>query len=188
MDERGRALPRPRSVPRAYRPLRKFLVLGAGISLILGMTTLWALERSGVALVRTTGIDGSVRETHVWYVEDGEGIWLEANNPRTPWYLNVKRDASVDLWREGETRSYTATADTSQSAHDAVRERMAAKYGIRDTWVQLFAGYTDSVAVYLTPRPEAGASLGENATDTHTGYGAAGCPGASAPATTPLST
>ena len=72
-------------------------VLGSVVATALCFVALawWVLESGGVARIETTAADGSLRETHVWYVvRDGE-LWVEAGTPENSWFVDVQREPGV---------------------------------------------------------------------------------------------
>ncbi len=132
--------------------LRKALVLVLGLALLFAVTTLWALERGEVVILATTGLSGdpgSVRHSRVWIVDAGDEQWLEANNPASPWYLDVLKHPQLRIERRGEVEDYVAVPMPDPETRKYVRRLMREKYGLADRWVALLAGNPDSVAVRL---------------------------------------
>jgi hypothetical protein len=130
----------------------KQLGLGAVVLLFLfGAITWLALESGGVAIVSTTAPDGSIRETHVWYVEPDGELWVEAGTPENPWYVDVQRDPRLDFRSEGRSGDHSAEILAGDFAHDRIRSLIRAKYGIRDWWVGWLVDTSGSVAVRLHP-------------------------------------
>lgn len=124
-------------------------ILFAALAAFAGIT--WAaLETGGgVAIVETRAPDGSTRSTHVWFVEDKGGLWLEAGTPENGWYRDVLREPAVGFHTDGRVGRYLAQPMKDRERHDWVRERIAAKYGWRDRWVSLFVDQDHSIAVEL---------------------------------------
>ena len=77
--------------------LRKLAVAAATVLLVFVGITWWAAEWDGVLVVTTRTADASPRETHIWYVRQGDRLWLEAGLPHNPWYVDIQRDARVKL-------------------------------------------------------------------------------------------
>jgi len=127
------------------------LLLGvAGLVALAGMAW-WVLESSGVAIVETRSADGGIRQTHVWYAETDDGIWLEAGRPEHPWYLDVQRDPRLVLRADGWSGEYEAATVAGQSAHAHVRALLREKYGLRDLILDRVIDTSTSIAVRLTP-------------------------------------
>ena len=124
----------------------------AGIAvLLLGFAALtaWALESSGVGVLRTRKSDGSARETHVWYAADGGSLWIEAATPERKFLDDVRRNPEVTLTHDRETATYRARIADTPADHERVRALLRAKYGLRDWWVGLLQDTSRSVAVEL---------------------------------------
>jgi hypothetical protein len=111
--------------------------------------TWWALESGGVALIETVSPDGSPRETHVWFVEPEDELWLEAGSPDNPWFLDVQRDPSLTIRANGKVRKTLARPSESIADRDRIRSLLRQKYGFRDRWVGLLVDSSKSVAVRL---------------------------------------
>ena len=116
-------------------------------ALVVG--TWWALEAGGVARIETRSADGTVRSTHVWYVEPGGELWLEAGAPENGWFRDVVAGSRVTLVAEGRTGRYEAAVVGTPEARRRVRALLRQRYGWRDRWVGLFVDGSRSVAVRL---------------------------------------
>lgn len=125
-------------------------VLVAGV-LAFGAVTFWALESGGVAVLETRTEDGSLRETHVWYVvRDGE-LWVEAGAPENGWFLDVQRSPELVFRSDGPAGPYRARIDRDPAAHPRLRAALREKYGLRDRWVGMWVDSSRSLAVQLHP-------------------------------------
>jgi hypothetical protein len=123
---------------------------GLGVLLLaFAALTLWALESSGVGVLRTRKSDGSTRETHVWYAADGDALWIEAATPEREFLDDVRRDPVVVLARDGGGASYRARIADTPADHERIRALLRAKYGLRDWWVGLLQDTSRSVALEL---------------------------------------
>jgi len=83
---------------------RAALALGL-LALAFFALTWIALESGGVARLETHRADGTLRETHVWFVEREGATWLEAGAPENGWFADVQRDRrlrirTVGVWRD----------------------------------------------------------------------------------------
>ncbi|MCH7869743.1 MAG: nitroreductase family deazaflavin-dependent oxidoreductase [Myxococcales bacterium] len=124
-----------------------FLVLAS-----FGLTTWWALESSGVAVLETLAPDGSLRSTHVWFAEPNGELWLEAGTPKNSWYLDIQQNPSVSFSSLRRSGQYVAQRVDDPGAHDQIRSLLRAKYGARDWWIDLIFDVSGSIAVQLVPR------------------------------------
>ncbi|MFT4570057.1 MAG: hypothetical protein ACI8TX_002442 [Hyphomicrobiaceae bacterium] len=132
--------------------VRWALALIASPLLAAALVTALALEGQEVVVVHTSTADGTVRQTRTWIAKDPAGrIWLEANNPSSPWLLDVLKDPELLVQRGGENIRYRAQPDPSAPRHARVRGLMAAKYGWADTWVGMLFASPHSIAVRLLP-------------------------------------
>jgi hypothetical protein len=131
--------------------MRAALAALAGLGLALAALTWWALESGGVAVVETRRPDGGARTTHVWFVEDEGGPWLEAGAPENAWFTDVQREPLLRFSAEGISGRYRARPVPEPARRDALRAQLRAKYGLRDAWVGLFVDPGRSVPVRLEP-------------------------------------
>jgi len=128
----------------------KTLLVGpAALLVVFAATTWWALEASGVAIIQTVAPDGSLRETHVWFVEPDGELWLEAGSPENPWYLDVQQNPSLKLRADDLVRDAVARPSSGTEARERIRSQLRQKYGLRDWWVGLLVDSSQSVAVEL---------------------------------------
>ena len=111
--------------------------------------TAWALEWSGVAIVETQAADGSVRSTHVWFVEPGGALWVEAGTPKNSWFLDVLRDPRLEFSADGRSGRYLARRVETPAARARIRGLLRQKYGIRDWWIGVLFDTSKSIAVEL---------------------------------------
>jgi hypothetical protein len=125
--------------------LRLVLVAIAGFLLL----TWWALESGGVAIVETRAADGSTRSTHVWFVEPGGELWIEAGTPKNGWYVDIQQERTLLFSAARRSGSYLAERVPGSDAHDRIRSLLRDKYGFRDWWIDLIFETSDSIAVRL---------------------------------------
>lgn len=97
--------------------------------------TWYALEGRDVAKLRTARADGAWRQTHVWVVEEGRSLWIEAATPE----------------RAGSITRHRASPVPGAAARDSLRAALRTKYGWADAWVGLFQDTSRAVAVRLDP-------------------------------------
>ena len=88
------------------------LITLAALTAGIGATTWWALESGGVAVIETQTPGGSVRSTHVWYVEDNGELWLEAGTPENAWFLDAQQNPTVLFRSSGRTSDQRERATT----------------------------------------------------------------------------
>ena len=126
-----------------------FGLLLAALAALAGITWVALETGGGVAVVETRAPDGSIRSTHVWFIADGGGLWLEAGTPENGWYRDVLREPAVSFHTEGRAGRYLARPSDDRERHDWLRERLADKYGWRDRWVSVFVDQEHSIPVRL---------------------------------------
>ena len=130
------------------------IALGLGVVLLaLVAFGWWILESSGVAIVETTTPDGGTRETHVWYAEVDDAIWLEAGRPIHPWYLDIQRDPRLVLRADDIEGEFEAATVPGRRAHDYIRGLLREKYGLRDEILGWLIDTSQSIAVRLDSEP-----------------------------------
>jgi hypothetical protein len=117
----------------------------------LAAFTWWSLESSGVATIETRRPNGLMRKTHVWYVEAGGDLWVEAGTPENAWYVDIQREPSVVFEGGGHAGRYEAQPVPGEVTHHRIRSLLREKYGIRDWWIGLIFDTSDGVAVQLVP-------------------------------------
>ncbi len=131
------------------------IFLGAALGFLL--ITWWALESGGVAVIETRADDGSLRSTHVWFVEPDGELWVEAGTPENGWYLDVLRDPALSFSADRRSGRYLAERvsgdriDGADEAHARVRSLLREKYGFRDFWISLIFETSNSIAMRLIP-------------------------------------
>jgi len=128
---------------------KRLVAIVVGSALAFGAITWWALESSGVAVLRTRRADGSPRETRVWYVEHEDGIWVEVATGERGFLVDIRRTPQVVLSVGDHSAPYDAEAVDAPSGHDRIRALLGAKYGLRDWWIGLLQDTSTSVAVKL---------------------------------------
>jgi len=111
--------------------------------------TWWALESSGVALLRTQRADGSIRTTHVWYADDAGVTWVEAATVERGFLTDLHRYPVLLLARDGAEASYRAEVSDAPADRAHVRALLRAKYGLRDVWVSLLTDTSHTLALKL---------------------------------------
>ena len=130
---------------------RALLAAAAAAGLLVAITWL-ALEAGGVAVVTTTTADGAPRETHVWFAEIDDVLWLEAGARENPWFAEAQRSPRIQLALPGAAaREFDAHPIPTAEAQQRVRAALHRKYGWRDAWVGLLVDASRSVAVRLEP-------------------------------------
>lgn len=102
-------------------------------------------------MIATRAPDGSVRSTHVWFVESDGELWLEAGSPENAWYRDVREDGSVGFEVDGRSARYVARPSDEARSHFRIRSLIHEKYGFRDRWVGWIVDTSRSVAVRLVP-------------------------------------
>jgi hypothetical protein len=131
--------------------MKSFAVYVSLALVVLALGTWLALEWSGVAIITTHPIEGEARETHVWFAQTDDGLWLEAGAPENPWFLDVQSNPSVSIEAEGISGAYRVEVVSGHEAARRVRSLFREKYGTRDLWVGLFVESAASTAVRLHP-------------------------------------
>lgn len=131
--------------------MRFALIVVTGLVVAFAGTTWWALESGGVAIIETTTSEGTVRRTHVWYVEPQGALWLEAGTPENGWFQDVRAEPTLTFSADRRSGRYVAQPLVDPSGHDWIRSLMREKYGLRDRWIGLVFDTLRSRAVQLVP-------------------------------------
>ena len=134
--------------------MKPLLIVCAALVAAFVVTSWWALESGGVAVVETRDSRGGARSTHVWYVEPDGELWLEAGTPENAWFQDVRRDPALIFTAAGRSARYVAHPVGDPSGHERVRLLIREKYGFRDWWVGLLVDTSRSVAVQLLSATE----------------------------------
>lgn len=143
--------------------VRLCAAVGIAVLLFAGVTG-WALEWDGVMIVTTRAPDGTPRETHIWYAQEGDRLWLEAGLPDNPWYLDVQREPHVTLAAEGVSGEYELATVPGRKPAAHVRALMRHKYGLRDRFVLLFVDASQTTALLAIPETPPGRAGSEPST------------------------
>jgi hypothetical protein len=133
--------------------LLKSLILVLVVALVAFVAvTWWALEANGVAIVQTMRRDGTVRVTHVWYVQSDSETLLEAGTPENGWFVDAGRDPNIAIVEPAALAGrYTVEVLPNPDGHDRIRSSMRDKYGWRDRWIGTVFDTSRSIAVRLLP-------------------------------------
>jgi hypothetical protein len=128
---------------------KRIATLLVAIVCLLLLGTLLALEGGEVAVLRTTGPDGAVRETRVWIADHDGAAWIEAANEERRFYRDILQHPQVELVRGGKVERFRAEPITTPDGHLAIRRLLAEKYGWADSWIGFIADTSSSIAVKL---------------------------------------
>jgi len=129
---------------------RGWIAIVAGVVVLFGAVTWWALESGEVVVLRTYDADGAVHESRVWLAADESGVlWIEAANPERNWYRELQLRPEVELVRDGIPERRRAVPVPGPEGHATVRRLLAARYGLRDWWIGLLADTSRSVGIRL---------------------------------------
>ena len=134
--------------------MRLALVVATALVLAFAIATWWALEADGVAAIETHSSDGTIRSTHVWYVEPNGELMLEAGSPENGWFKDVQHNPLLSFSVNGTSARYIARPIAGAPAHERIRSLIREKYGWRDWWVGLIVDTSRSIAVELSPMKE----------------------------------
>jgi hypothetical protein len=130
---------------------RCLLVLALGLAGVVAFSV-WALEASDVARITTRAGDEE-RVTHVWYVEDGDALLLEAGSPENGWFVDVTAHPVLDFAAPGLDGRFTARPLPNPEGHRRIRRLLREKDGLRDAWIARRFDTGRCVAVALEPAP-----------------------------------
>mgnify|MGYP003410918383 FL=1 len=123
----------------------------AALAIAFAAITWLALESGGVAIVETHAGDGSIRSTHVWFVEPEREFWLEAGSAQNGWFDDFGRDPRIAFRAEGRHGEFLAERYEDSPTRARIRALLREKYGLRDRWVGLFVDQSRSLVVRLDP-------------------------------------
>lgn len=126
------------------------IILLFGLVAFIGVTYA-ALEWDGVATVETVRLDGTTRQTHVWYINDGQALRIEAGTPDNPWFVEFQKQPRVTITVDGISRFYHGEVQPNPEGHVHIRAALSQKYGIRDWWVGILFDTSNSIEVLFTP-------------------------------------
>ena len=112
-----------------------------------GGVTLLALEGRVVVVVDTRDGAGAPRRTRTWIADEGGASWIEAADPERPFLLDLRRDPTLTLERDGSRRACRAAIEPNPDGHRHIRHLLAERYGWADRWIGLLADTTGSLAV-----------------------------------------
>jgi 2-iminobutanoate/2-iminopropanoate deaminase len=131
--------------------MRRAAAAAIALLVAFAVLTAWALEAGDVAVLVTERPGGGARETHVWWVERGGAVELEAATPERAWLAGALAAGEVVLERDGRRERFRAERSEEPGARERLRAALRQKYGLRDAWVGLLQDTSRSVAVRLAP-------------------------------------
>ena len=123
--------------------------MGISLIVVMGITYL-ALESGDVLIAETNSpaLD-EVRQTHIWFVQRGANVYLEAGHPENPWVQDLEAGSNLILMSEGLDGEYDYVLHR-EGRHQEIRELMREKYGWRDWWVSLLFDTTQSYLIEVS--------------------------------------
>ena len=127
-----------------------FYLVGALLAFVLlvFVSQMVASETGEVVVLTSQSPEGD-QETRLWVV-DLDGVQYLRASPDSGWYQRLVAEPEALLEREGSTLAYRTEARLAN--RDAINDLMQAKYGWRDTYIDmLIGGRDDAVPVALIP-------------------------------------
>ena len=126
--------------------------LGAAIAAVIAFAgvTAVALEGREVVVVETTDAQGGSHRTRTWIADDAGSAWIEAANPERSFLVDVQRDPTLVLERDGARRTCRAHIEPNPEGHERIRRLLRDRYGWADRWIAIVADTSRSLAVRLT--------------------------------------
>ena len=119
-----------------------------GFVVLVFVSQIVASESAEVVVLTSQGPDGA-KETRLWVVDLDGTQYLRAS-PGSGWYERLVASPEVALVRGGQSARYRAETRPAQAAE--VNALMQAKYGWRDSYIDLLlGGRDDAIAVALNP-------------------------------------
>ena len=113
--------------------------------------TYLALELGEVAIVETMNPDGAPRHTHVWYVQEGATLYLEAGHPDNPWVRDLEHAQTLTLSGENISGRYSFERRQGTDDHERIRQMMRSRYRWRDWWIGVIFDTSQSGMIELEP-------------------------------------
>jgi hypothetical protein len=133
--------------PRAATVVKRTLLAVGALAVLFVLVTVVALEGQEVGVLRTSTLDGHLRETRTWIAEHEGALWIEAANPEREFYHHIMANPEVELRRGGEWRRCRAVPVAAPGGHDLIRGLLSRKYGWADRWIGMIAGTSRSIAI-----------------------------------------
>ena len=127
-----------------------FYLVGALLAFVmLVFVSQMVASETGEVVVLTSQSPEGDQETRLWVV-DLDGVQYLRASPDSGWYQRLVAEPEALLEREGSTLAYRTEARLAN--RDAINDLMQAKYGWRDTYIDmLIGGRDDAVPVALIP-------------------------------------
>ena len=127
---------------------RGLLILSVGVGLFFGLILL-ASESGEVVVLSTLDENRDVHETRLWIVEHDGALWLRSGAPNAAWLRRLRRNPNVSVVRAGVRERYRAVPSDDAGVRDAIHERIAEKYGLRESLIRVTRDGSASVPVRL---------------------------------------
>ena len=133
---------------------RRLLLLAVIVAVCFLGTTYLALEAGGVLVVETKRADrDEARRTHVWYITDGDRLYLEAGHPDNPWVRDLRHVQRIKIIGQRIGGEYAFVIKETPADRTTIRQMMRAKYGWRDWWISALFDTAHSRMVELKRSP-----------------------------------
>ncbi len=122
----------------------------AALVVVVGIAQTLASERVEVVELHTLDEAGELQTTRLWIVDDEGFQYLRVGGDGSGWFSRIKANDTLDLTRNGETVTYTATMRPDKS--ETINKLMNEKYTWGDDFIQALVGGRDgSIAIELHP-------------------------------------
>ncbi len=127
--------------------MRIILGLVLVIAVLVGTMAL-ASEMGGEVVIVSTTDDRDVPfETSLWIVDYRGSQYLRAGDRDSAWVQRLKKRPTIQMERRGETVTYRALPDPSNTAN--INALMAQEYGIADQLIGLMRDSSKTLALRL---------------------------------------
>jgi len=131
---------------------KSILIFVAIVLVGIAVVTYVALEVGDVAIVETPRLEGlEARRTHIWFVQEAGGIFLEAGRPDNPWVKDLNHTSTIILRGSKIDGTYSFTVYEDIESHHRIRSLMRKKYGWRDRWVDFLFDLSESTMIEIRP-------------------------------------
>jgi hypothetical protein len=130
-----------------------FVLLALGLDAFIGATQIELEPGRAEGVLRTFDDDGTVHESRMIVIDDGDTTWVQSGHHFRGWYHRLRRNPNVELVRGGEVLHYRAVPLETPEARAHMRELLIQRTGLfRYYAIRTILLFAEVKPVRLDPR------------------------------------
>ena len=107
-----------------------FVLLALSLDAFIGATQIALEPGRAEGVLRTFDDDGTVHESRMIVIDDGDTAWVQSGHHFRGWYHRLRRNSDVELVRGGEVLRYRAVPLETPEAKAHMRDLLIQRTGL----------------------------------------------------------